>query len=355
METLPSLPDDAKSVEDQPNGHEDAGDSAFQLIAELSRGYWSPRILLTAVELDLFTALGSDSLSSRQLADRVGADERGIDLLAKALVAIGLLDLDEGRFVSTAAARRHLDTTSPDDRSAVVRLAGWWWTRWSSLTAIVREGAHAGVDGRTGEIVEDFTLAMHQGKLEVGKLLVERLDLHGVERIIDIGGGAGTFAEALALALPDAQVILVDRPEVLMVARRRLPAELIEERVVLVARDFNAEGIPLAGSPPGGYDLALLSSLLHLQGPEDNARLLSRVHDVLEPGGQVAIREFLVDESGTRPTEAALFAIAMLVTSERGRCYSLEEIKAWLHAAGFGEVSGQELDTPASLITARRA
>ena len=327
----------------------------FQRIAELSRGFWSPRALLTAVELDLFTTLGGQSLSATQLAARLDADERAVELLSNALVALGLLELEDGRFRSAEVARRFLDAASPDFRGRVLQLGNRWWDHWSKMTSIVREGAPA-VDAEwKGDALEDFTLAMHEGKPEAGELLVSKLDLHGIERIVDLGGGAGTFSEALARALPEAQVIMVDHRDVIAIARERLPADLIDERIVLVERDFMADGIPLAGKRPGSYDLALISSVLHLNGPRDNATLLSRVYDALEPGGQVVVRDFLVDESGTSPAEAALFALTMLATTSEGRCYSFSRIKEWLNDAGFGEVEQHEFDGAIGLVTARRA
>lgn len=268
-------------------------------------------------------------------------------------MALELLVVDDGRYANSAPARRFLDSSSDDYRGHVIELARWWWTRWSELTRVVQSGES--VDGPPAEILRDFTLAMHEGKPDAGNRLVGMLDLHGVERIVDLGCGPGTIAEALAVALPDAQVVCVDREEVLEVAGERLPAELLDKRVALVPRDLFTEGIPLAGDRPGAYDLAVLSSIVHLHDEEQNKDLLGRVYDALEPGGRVVIRDFLVDEEGIEPVDAALFALTMLVSTRDGRCYSFAQIKQWLNDAGFGEVEKQEFDGPVRLITARRA
>jgi len=325
----------------------------FDTIARLASDFRASRVVLTAVELNLFSLLGTERLQTETLARRAHAQERGVELLANALVGLGLLSLDEHGYACTPSSRRYLDETSPDYRGRVIRLASWWWTRWSDLTDIVRNGNAP--DGPPTEMLEDFTLAMQQGKPRAGSLLAEKLDLHGVSRIVDLGGGPGAFAEALAATLPEAQIVVVDRPEVIDIARRHLPASLLDRRIVFVAHDFVNEGIPLAGDAPAPYDLAILSSVVHLLGEEENAALLKRVRDALAPGGRIAIRDFLVDEKGVAPLDAALLAVTMLVSSRRGRCYSFARIKEWLHAAGFGEVEKSEFDGPAVLITARRA
>ncbi len=348
------MPDDSDTHGARGNGSTTPQADSFQAIAELSRGFWASRLLISAVELDLFTTLGGQSLTAAQLATRLDADERGVEILSNALVALGFLDVEEERYSSTSLSRLYLDGTSPDYRGHVVRLAGHWWDQWSALTTVVREGAEA-VTPMGDNALEDFTLAMHQGKPLAGETLVAKLDLHGVERIVDLGGGPGTFSHSLAEALPDAQVVLIDRPEVIDIARRHLPAELLDQRIVLVEQDFMSEGIALAGDRPEPYDLALVSSVLHLQGPRENAALLRRVYDALEPGGQIAIREFLTDDSGTSPAASALFAVTMLVGTTSGRCYSFRQVRDWLHAAGFGEVEQHDFDGAVELVTARRA
>jgi predicted O-methyltransferase YrrM len=340
-------------VDDRADEVEDAVEDHFDTIARLANAYWAPRVLLTAVELDLFSRLGGEPLSAAALAQSVGASERGIELIANALVGLGFLTFEAGRYAATPLSRRYLDTASPEHRGQVVSLATWWWTRWSDLTEVVRSGQSP--EGPPPEFIEAFTMAMHQGKPEAGEQLVGMLDLHGINRIVDLGAGPGTFAEAFAAALPDAHIVIVDRPEVIAVARRRLPTDLLDTRITLVERDFLSEGIPLAGDSLGPYDLVLLSSVVHLLGVAENIDLFGRVYDVLEPGGQVVIRDFLVDDDGVSPVEATLFAIIMLVSTRAGRCYSFRQIKEWLHNTGFGEVEHDEFDGPVGLITARRA
>lgn len=335
---------------------ENQGDRGeFLEIVGRARRFREARIVLTAVELDLFSVLSSQSLRAEELAERLDAEVRGVTILCNALVALGLLVRSEDRYAASDAARRYLDRDSDEYRGSYLHHWNHLWDRWSRLTEVVRAGADAIGPEWGASQKRDFVLAMHARKDGAGDSLVGQLDLHGVERAIDLGGGSGTFAEALARAVPECQVVLVDRPEAIEIARTRLPEELLADRIVTIERDFMEEGVPLAGTPPAPYDLALLSMVLHSYPPSENSRLLGRVFEALEPGGQVVIREFVLDEGLTSPAEAALFGVNMLVNTEAGRAYSFEEMKGWLHEAGFGQVERLPLEGAVELIVARRA
>lgn len=325
----------------------------FQSLADLARGYWPARILLTAVETDLFDHLGAARLTPEELAAEADTDPRGTRVLTEALVGLGLLVRHDDRIANSELALRYLVRSSDDWRGDLFRYLANLWARWDRLTRVLRVGAE-GIGPEWGRAeTRAFYLAMHQGKPEAGEDLVAELDLHDVERIVDLGGGSGSIARAFAEAVPDAQIVVVDRAEALDVAREFLPDDLIEGRIVLLEEDFVDAGVPLAGEPPGPYDLALISSVIHLLGPEDNASLLASVYEALQPGGQVVIRDFLIEEDG--PLEPFLYSVSMLVNTPEGRCYRFAEIKRWLHQAGFGQVDRRPFEGAVQLVTARRA
>jgi hypothetical protein len=125
-------------------------------------------------------------------------------------------------------------------------------------------------------------------------------------------------------------------------AGKRLAEEGIENRVDLVVGDFYKDELPK------GCDLVLLSAIIHQNSPEENLDLYSKIHNALEPGGTVLIRDHIMDESRTQPPAGAMFAINMLVNTRGGDTYTFEEVKEGLEKAGFADVkqvrSGEGMD-----------
>lgn len=161
-------------------------------------------------------------------------------------------------------------------------------------------------------------------------------------RVLDLGGGPGTFVRAFAAR--GARTVLFDKPEVLEIARRDYG--LAEHPgVELHAGDF------LEALPDGPFDLVLLANITHIYDPAVNADLLRGVQEILRPAGVVAILDFV---RGLTPF-AALFAITMLLNTERGSTYERGQYEAWLADAGFDAVRFHRLDADRHLITARRA
>jgi len=127
---------------------------------------------------------------------------------------------------------------------------------------------------------------------------------------------------------------IFDRPLVINLARQKLAEEGLTDRVAMAEGDFYADVLP------GGHDLALLSAIIHQNGPEQNVELYRKVFDALVPGGAIAIRDFVMSEDHTEPADGASFAINMLVNTPGGSTYSFRDISRDLEAAGFVDAEG---------------
>jgi predicted O-methyltransferase YrrM len=304
-----------------------ANRSLDELIATL-RSFQESRTLLTALELDLFSLLDEGSTGA-VVASQAGTDARATEMLLNALVALGALEKEGEVFRCTAASRSF--ATARGELMHTVRK----WNSWSTLTDCVRTGTTAkSPEGKRDEAAtEHFIGAMHARAQRVAAPLAAFIGTKGPTRMLDLGGGAATFAIAFAQANPLLQAEVLDLETVVPIAQRHIQEAGLTARVTTRVGDLRSSELGT------GYDLLLASAVCHILGEAENRDLLQRCACALNPGGRLVIREFILDPDRTGPPEAALFALNMLVGTARGNVYTEAEYRAWLQAAGFGTVT----------------
>ncbi len=315
----------------------------------LLRQPYAARILLSAVELDLFTPCSPGPASRAQVAQRCATDLRATGVMLEALAALGLLERRGDGFVAGELAARHLCEHSPEPLQGMVFHYLHQWERWTRLSQVVRSGCCVPREERPARSHRDFVHAMDDGKAHRPVADLLPVDLAGVQRAVDLGGGPGTIAVALARALPDAVVTLVDRAETLAVAAERVPAELWGRRVRPLAADL------VSWSPPHeGFDLAVLSAVLHSHGVQAARAILERAVACVAPGGRLVIRELLLDDPDPeRAQDAAVFSVSMLIGTAAGRSYTGREIRGWMRELGLVEIETLPVERGVALVGRR--
>lgn len=320
-------------------------------ISEMARGFQASRILLTAVELDLFAALADGTRTSAEVAAKVGAEARATDRLMNALVVLGLLEKKGDRFGNTALANENLvPGRAAQTMSAPLGHLVNLWKSWSTLTDAVRAGTCVAPASSEETFFRPFIAAMHYNAENNAPAVVSQLDLSAVRRALDLGGGSGAYSIAFCRAKPNLQAVVFDRPAVVGLTREYASASGVSGRISTIAGDFLRDDLPQ------GFDLAFLSQILHSNSPRANEALIAKVARTLEPGGQIAIQEFVVDEGRTSPPQPVVFALNMLVGTEAGDTYTEREIRGWLSAGGFG--TAKRVDPPGlgtTLLIARKS
>jgi len=235
-------------------------------------------------------------------------------------------------FSPSAAAARYFTDGSPDSERLATMHAVHQWESWSTLTECVRSGSRVErsvTEARGRDWTEAFIEAMAKTGSERAPHVVAAVGAAGVKRMLDVGGGPGSYSIAFAEAHPELRADILDKSEVLEIARRHIERAGLSSRVNTVPGDLTASDF---GS---GYDLALISNICHMLGPEANRDLLKRAAKALAPGGRVVIQDFVLDENRTSPPAAALFALNMLVATEHGASYTTGEYEDWLRGAGL--------------------
>ena len=320
-------------------------------LGQIARGFQASRVLLTAVELDLFTAVGSGSTAA-EVAVRLSADTRAVEMLLNALVALGLLTKEGATFRNSPDSARYLSDHSPDSHRLATMHSVRMWDSWSTMTQCVRTGTKVerpDTGAQAEDWTESFIEAMARNAAERAPHLIEAVNAAGVRRMLDVGGGPGAYSIAFAQSEPSLRADILDKPEVLAIARRHIEAAGLSDRIGLIEGDLTADGLG------EGYDLVLLSNICHMLSPKENRDLLRRGGQALVRNGRIVIQEFVLNADRTSPVPAALFALNMLVATANGNSYTEGEYETWLREAGFEGIKRVELPGRSDLIIAMLA
>ena len=311
------------------------------------RGFQESRVVLSAIELDVFSAVG-DRATAAQVATTIEGDQRATEMLLNALTALGLLVKTDDVFGVTPVSKRFLTAGGHNDaRAAMMHYVGLW-KRWSTLTGAVRLGSGAKADPEA-DWTRWFIAAMHRNASERARAVVEAVGTAGVSRMLDVGGGSGAYSIAFATASDILHAEVFDLEAVLPLTRGYISDAGMESRVTTLAGDLTRDRF---GS---GYDMVLLSAICHMLGAEENRDLLQRCLAALRGGGRVVVQDFILNPAKTAPRAGALFSLNMLVGTREGASYSENEYRAWMIEAGFQDVSRISLVGPTSLMVGSKA
>ena len=296
--------------------------------------YRLPRVLIAAIELNLFTAIGTRTWTIPDLARAMQVSERGLAILCRNLAMAGLLKKQGEIYRNNRLGATGLNADHPAYRGDYLRLITSHWADWGRLLESVKTGLP--LDHNEPEEPNyrcRFTWAMHHRTLETAPKIAAQIDMRGVRTLLDLGGGPGTYAMAFLAKNPTLHATVCDRPAALDVAKEIASTHKAGTRLSYLPLDLLTDAIP------GAYDVIWYSNVLHIYSPQDNQGLFRRLLAALNPGGRLLIQDaFLHDREGLFPEEASLFAVSMLLFTERGNTYSAAETRAWLTDAGFERI-----------------
>lgn len=312
-------------------------------LLQLSGGYWSVCALHAGVKLDVFTPLAERSLTALELAGAIQADVRGLVMLLDALSAMALLTKQGDTYAATPFAAQFLSRTAPGYLGHIIMHHHHLIQSWARLDEAVLSGrpvrervSHADDEAAR----ESFEMGMFNLAMQLAPSIVPRIDLGGRRRLLDMGGGPGTYAIHFCMHNPSLTAVVYDLPTTRPFAEQTIARFGLNDRIAFVAGDFDADEIR------GTFDVAWLSHILHGEGPEGCASILKKAVGALEPGGLLLIQEFILDDTRDRPLHPALFSLNMLLGTPAGQAYSQGEIFAMMAAAGLKELGRLPLDLP---------
>lgn len=312
-------------------------------LLQMSGGYWSACALHAGVELDLFTPLAERPHAVAELAERLSCSVRGLAMLVDALAALGLLEKRGETFRASPFAADFLALTSPNYLGYIISHHHHLMAGWARLDESVRSGRPIGErisHGDDAKARESFEMGMFNLAMLLAPRIVSQIDLNGRQRLLDLGGGPGTYAIHFCQQNPALTAVVYDLPSTRPFAEKTIARFGLSERIAFTDGDFIAKGIE------GRYDVAWLSHILHSEDEAGCGIILEKAMAALEPGGLILVQEFILDDAKDGPPFPALFSLNMLLGTSSGQSYSQGELTGMLQRAGACDVRRLPIELP---------
>ena len=313
----------------------------------LASGFMAAKHLFAANELGIFDGLADSPATIDALAARTGLSRRAARISADAMVALGLLERDGDTYSNGDAAAAFLTGRTPADLRPFLR---FWdkisYPAWSRLADALHSGPTQEVfdlDDESQQIVSAGIAAVLAGP---ARALPDTFDFSSHRRLLDVGGGTGSWTIAVAQRYPNLEATILDLPAVVPLARECIAEADLASRVTVEIGDV------MSGELPTGYDVFLVANLIHYWSPQDNRALLERVRRATDTGSHLLLADFWTNATHTEPLHAALMAGEFAAHLRDGDVYSVDEVRDWLPATGWRFVEHAPLAGPQSLIVA---
>lgn len=309
-----------------------------ELFFETVNAYQRTACLKAAVELGIFTAIGEGAATPEAIGAHCGASPRGVRTVCDYLVTIAFLTKQGGRYGLTPDAAAFLDRRSPAYLGGAIDflLSPELTEGFTRLTEAVRKGGTAVGDQGTikpeNPLWVKFARAMAPMMALPAELIAQKVGAAsaGQWKVLDIAAGHGLFGLAIARVNPKAEIVALDWAGVLEVAKGNAAAAGVAGR-----RYRAIAGDVFTADFGGGYDLVLLTNLLHHFDPAGCERVLRKVHAALAPRGRTAILEFVPNDDRVSPPVPAQFSLMMLAGTPAGDAYTYSEFQEMLRKADF--------------------
>jgi len=326
-------------------------------IMQVGMGFWPSKVVLSAVELQLFTHLAGDALDGEEIGRRIGLHERAIHDFLDTLVALRLLERDgdgrEGRYGNTADTAVFLDKNSPAYIGGILEMSNARLYRfWGDLTEALQTGEPQNEIKHTGKPMfdelysdparlEQFMQAMAGISMGNFQALAETFDFSKYETVCDVGGATGRLSMALAARHPHLRCTSFDLPVVAPIAEKAIAAAGLGERVTVGSGDFLTDPLPRA-------DVITMGLILHDWNLERKMHLIRSAHDALPEGGAFIIIENLIDDDRRENAFGLMMSLNMLIEFGDAFDFTGGDFAGWCREAGFRDVRILPLAGPAS-------
>jgi hypothetical protein len=321
---------------------------------QLGFGYWGSKTLLSAVELGLFTELAKGSLAADDIRTRLNLHERSVHDFLDALVALGMLQREQGKYANTPATDRYLDKAKPTYLGGMLEMMSARLFRfWGDLTEGLKTGEPQNEAKHGGDLfdtlyndpqrLEQFLAAMTGLSLGIAQALAAKFPWSQHRSFVDIGAAQGGLPVVLAQAHKHLSGVGADLPVVGPIYERYVAAHGLKDRLKFASLDFFNDPLPKA-------DVVIMGHILHDWDLSTKQMLVGKAYDALPPGGAYIVFEALIDDERRSNAFGLLMSLNMLIETRGGFDYTGADCAAWMRQAGFRQTRVEHLSGPDSMV-----
>jgi SAM-dependent methyltransferase len=323
-------------------------------IMQLGLGFMASKVLLSAIEVGLFTALGAGPLDDETLRARLSLHPRSHRDFLDALVALGMLEKRGGRYANTPATGHFLDRNGPGYAGGFLEMANArLYGFWDTLTDGLRTGEPQNEAKTGGDLFEAlysdtdalkaFLAAMTGLSLGTGRALAQKFPWGDYRSFVDVGCAEGGVPVSIAAAYPHLTGTGFELPGVQPHFEAYVARHGLADRLRFMAGDFFADPFPRA-------DVIVMGHILHDWDLERKRQLIAKAYEALPSGGAFIAFEPIIDNDRRGNVVGLLTSLNMLIETRGGFDYTFADCEGWFKDAGFRETRREHLAGPESMV-----
>jgi hypothetical protein len=324
-------------------------------IMQLGLGFWASKTLLSAIELAIFSELAKGSLNADELTTRLKLHPRSAVDFFDTLVALGLLQRDDGNYRNAPDSDLFLVREKPSYIGGLLEMANErLYPFWGSLTEGLRTGLpqnemKTGGAGLFETIYGDperlrlFLGAMTGLSMGASIAMAQKFPWREFKTVIDVGGAQGGLLVQLCRAHSHLTGANFDLPVVGPIFDEYVAANGLSDRLRFIAGSFFEEELPSA-------DVLTMGHILHDWNLQEKRMLLEKAYKALPDGGALIVFEALIDDERKQNVFGLLMSLNMLIETPGGFDYTGKDCAGWMRDAGFRETRVEHLVGPDSMV-----
>lgn len=323
-------------------------------LLQLGLGFWGARVLLSGVELGLFTELGRGPLAAREIGQKFALHPRGLRDFLDALVALGVLERRGTVYLNTPEADVYLDRSKPSYVGGLLQMAAHrLYPSWGNLTDALKTGEPQNeVKQATDTFAEmysdpnrlkEFLSAMTGISLGVARALAQAFPWGKYRTFVDVGAAQGCVPVQLALAHSHLRGANFDLPQVELVFEEYVRSFGLQDRLTFLPGNFFKDQLPKA-------DVIVMGHILHDWSLEEKRLLVGKAYEALPAGGAFVVYESIIDDDRRKNAFGLLMSLNMLIETKQGFDFTGADCIGWMREAGFKETRVESLCGPDSMV-----